>query len=70
MKKIKDTEHKPNCKWCWPQNNTPAVWRGNGLGATVKHACEKHRPELEAHEKKHRDNGEMSEGDEQSWGRL
>lgn len=68
MKKIKEKEHKPWCKWC-PEKTVRAVWRSSGAVLT-KHACEQHKDDLKAYENKYRDDGYMSEGDYQSWGRL
>lgn len=72
MKKIKEKEHKPWCKWCLQGNSSEpleAVWRTSGV-ALNKHACEEHKEDLKVYEIKYRDDGYMSEGDYQSWGRF
>lgn len=68
MKKIKEKEGKPWCKFC-PEKTIRAVWRSSGLHLTM-HACEEHKQELQEFEAKRRDNGYMTEADWQTWGRL
>lgn len=68
MKKIKENEGKPWCKFC-PEKTVRAEWRSQGF-ATIKHACEQHRQDLKDYEKSNRDDGYMTEADHQTWGRL
>lgn len=68
MKKIKEKEGKPWCKWC-PEKTVRAVWRTSGICLT-KHACEDHKQDLKDYENKYRDDGHMTEADYQTWGRL
>lgn len=68
MKKIKEKEGKPWCKFC-PEKTTRAVWRAQGLGL-CKHACEYHIEDLKEYENKYKDSGRMTEADYQTWYRL
>ncbi len=68
MKKIKEKEGKPWCKFC-PEKTVRAVWRSSGF-STPKHACEEHRQELKDYELKQVDSGYMTEADYQTWGRY
>lgn len=65
MKKMKPTSTQP-CSYC----KARAVWRTQSLNFQQKFACDIHKKTLEAYEKDNRDDGYMSEGDYQSWGRL
>lgn len=68
MKKIKEKEGVPWCKWC-PEKTVRAVWRSSGCTLS-KHACEEHREDLKEYENSHKDNGYMTEADHQTWGRF
>lgn len=68
MKKIKEKEGKPWCKFC-PEKTVRAVWRSSGCYLD-KHACEDHKQELQDFEASQRDGGYMTEADYQTWGRL
>lgn len=68
MKKIRECDGKPWCKWC-PEKTTRAVWRSTGLSLN-KHSCEQHKQDLEEYENQRKGNGYMSEADYQTWGRL
>lgn len=46
-----------------------ATCRTNHL-SQVRYACAEHKADLQAFEDSQRDDGHMSEGDYQSWGRL
>lgn len=68
MKKMK--EHEPqHCSWC--QNK--ASWRSSGCDKG-KYACSDHKGSLESYERdnkrKRLDDGYMSEGDWQAYGRY
>ena len=64
MKKTKPTSAQ-KCDRC----SERASHRANFLNPT-QYACGKHKSELQAVEDSKRDDGHMSEGDYQSWGRL
>jgi hypothetical protein len=68
VKKIKEKEGKPWCKFC-PEKTVRAVWRSSGCHLD-KHACELHKQELQEYEAKQRDGGYMTEADYQTWGRI
>jgi len=68
MKKIKEKEGKPWCKWC-PDKTVKAVWRTSGMGLS-KHACELHKDQLREYENHCRDSDHMSEADYQTWWNL
>lgn len=68
MKKIKEHEIGPWCKWC-PEKTVRAVWRASGhIG---EHACEEHREDLLTYERKVRNTEDhLSEADYQTWMRV
>lgn len=68
MKKIKEKEGIPWCKWC-PEKTVRATWRSSGM-ALSKHACEEHRDKLREYESSQKDTGHMTEADYQTWYKL
>lgn len=71
MKKVKAQETYM-CAWCKEQGNTTtlAVWRSHGV-TVAKAACAVHQEHLHKYELARRIRDDhLSEGDEQSWGRL
>lgn len=68
MKLLKQYQLGPWCGFC-PPKTSKAIWKSSGM-TNQQFACNAHQSELKAHEIKHADNGHMSEGDYQSWGRL
>ena len=69
MKKMK--EHEPqHCSWC----EVKASWRSTGCDKG-KYACSEHHKDLEQYEKDNKrkrvyDDGDMSEGEWQAYGRF
>lgn len=69
MKKIKPAETY-HCTWCKDHAlKVQATWRSSGISLN-KQACDLHKPLLQDFERDNRDDGHMSEADEQTWGRL
>lgn len=69
MKKIKEKEGKPWCKWC-PEKTIKAVWRTSGLSLT-KHACDAHVDDLKEYERKSAElDSRFTEADYQTWMKL
>ncbi|MGX1201168.1 hypothetical protein [Marinobacter sp. MBR-105] len=68
MRKLKANQ-KHSCDFCRAAGvKAPAIWRSEGF---YEHACEAHKPEIEAIENKRAQReGRMTEADHQTWGRL
>lgn len=64
MKHTKSTSTE-RCSYCKQR----ADWKASGITLN-KFACEEHKTKLQNEEKERHDDGHMSEGDHQSWGRL
>jgi hypothetical protein len=62
MKRMKKKYAAKPCDFC--KDGTNAVWMTGGISSIQEYACEKHKNKI------NQDDGYMSEGDYQSWGRL
>ena len=62
MKRMKQKYGARPCIFC--TDGTKAIWMTGGLSSIQEYACDKHKEKIK------QDDGYMSEGDHQSWGRL
>lgn len=62
MKRMNPNKGARPCNWC--EDGTKATYMTGGLSSIQEYACDNHKDKIK------QDDGYMSEGDYQSWGRF